>query len=86
MEGVKGQNEESDNRRDLSWFVRTLDSLREKGFRWEDFQEIFPFGFFGRREGEYAQLVNEPLDRLPNEKERALLVDLLEAQWCVYVE
>lgn len=86
MEGVKGQSKESNKLRNLSWFVRTLDFLREKSFRWEDFREIFPFGFLGIREGEYAQLVNEALDRLPNEKERALLLDLLDAQWCVYIE
>jgi len=38
--------------------------LKEKGFRWEGFREIFPFGFLAIREGEYVQLVNEALDSL----------------------
>jgi hypothetical protein len=63
-----------------------LHSLKEDGFRWEDFREIFPFGFLAIREGEYAQLVNEALDRLSSDKEQTLLLDLLDAQWCGYVE
>ena len=86
MESVDSPNEESSNSRDQFSFSRTLDSLKEDGFRWEDFREIFPFGFIDIREGEYVQLVNAVLDSLPNDKEQALLLDLLDAQWCVYVE
>lgn len=71
---------------DPLWFTRTLDCLRKDGFRWENFRDIFPFGFLGIREGQYVQIVNETLDLLVNDTERALLLDLLDAQWCVYIE
>ena len=86
MEGVDSPNEECSHSRDQLSFARTLDSLKEDGFRWEDFREIFPFGFLDIREGEYVQPVNSVLDSLPNDKEQALLLDLLDARWCVYVE
>lgn len=53
---------------------------------WECFREVFPFGYLDLREGEYHQLVNEALDILPDDKQRTLLLDLLDAQWCVFVE
>jgi hypothetical protein len=63
-----------------------LRSIGDKGFRWEDFREIFPFGFLGLREGEYERLVDAALESLPDDRERAVLLDLLDAQWCVYIE
>lgn len=86
MEGVDSPNEESSNPRDRFSFARKMDSLKEDGFRWEDFREIFLFGFLDIREGEYVQLVYAVLDSLPHDKEQALLLDLLNAHWCVYVE
>ncbi|MBR0801241.1 hypothetical protein JQ615_38405 [Bradyrhizobium jicamae] len=64
----------------------SLRKIGDKGFRWEDFPEIFPFGFLGRSEGQYAKLVDAALESLPNDTERAVLLDLLDAQWCVYIE
>lgn len=63
-----------------------LEKIRKDGFRWEYFQTIFPFGFLGIKEGEYANIVNASLDSLPNDRERAVLLDLLDAQWCTFVE
>ena len=63
-----------------------LRRIGDKGFRWEDFRETFPFGFLGLREGAYERLVNAALESLPDDRERAVLLDLLDAQWCVYIE
>jgi hypothetical protein len=65
---------------------KAMQKISENGFRWEEFREIFPFGFLGLREGEYAKLVDAALDSLPNDRERTVLLDLLDAQWCIYVE
>lgn len=67
-------------------FALSLEKIRKDGFHWEDFQTIFPFGFLGIKEGEYAIIVNACLDSLPNDRERAVLLDLLDAQWCTFVE
>lgn len=63
-----------------------LASILEHGFRWREFSRIFPFGFLGIREGEYLELVNAALDSMSCHEERQLLIDILDAQWCVYVE
>jgi hypothetical protein len=63
-----------------------LKKINHKGFCWEEFREIFPFGFLGLREGEYARLVEAALESLPTDRERIVLLDLLDAQWCAYVE
>jgi hypothetical protein len=67
-------------------FEETLKKIGEKGFRWEDFREIFPFGGAHLLEGQYQRLVEAALESLPNDRERILLLDLLDAQWCVYFE
>jgi hypothetical protein len=65
---------------------KALAQLKEFGFRWENFHEVFPFGYLDIREGEYYQLVMKVLDHLPSDDQRTLLLDLLDAQWCVFVE
>jgi hypothetical protein len=67
-------------------FRQTLASIAAKGFAWEQFPDVFPFGFLDIREGEYVQLVDQVLDSLPTDQERMSLLDLLDAQWCVYLE
>ena len=67
-------------------FERTLAAIREDGFDWEEFQDIFPFSFLDIGEGEYVQLVNAVLDQLPDDVERTVLLNLLDIQWNVYVE
>jgi hypothetical protein len=68
------------------FFEEAIKTVKDKGFHWKNFRDIFPFGFLGFSEGEYARLVNAALDSLPNDRERAVLLDLLDAQWCAYVE
>lgn len=63
-----------------------LGRLESDGFEWHRFQEIFPFGFLGIREGEYAKLVEAAALSLPSEKERVLLIDMLDMQWIAYLE
>jgi hypothetical protein len=61
-------------------------SLKSGRFEWHRFQEIFPFGFLGIREGEYAKLVEAAALSLPTKKERVLLIDMLDMQWIAYLE
>lgn len=48
-------------------------SIEARGFRWDEFQRVFPFGFLGIREGEYVALVRAVAKSLTTDKERALL-------------
>lgn len=67
-------------------FDRALRELEHQGLRWERFQALFPFGFLGIREGEYVQLVEAALRSISDAAEQSHFMDLLDMQWCTYLE
>lgn len=67
-------------------FERALRELEHQGLRWERFQALFPFGFLGLREGEYVQLVEAALRSISDAAEQSHFMDLLDMQWCAYLE
>lgn len=67
-------------------FERALRHIEQQGFRWDRFQALFPFGYLGIREGEYAQLVEAALRSIDDVSEQSLFMDLLDLQWCTYLE
>jgi hypothetical protein len=67
-------------------FPEIVQEIKTKGFSWASFQEIFPCGFLKITEGQYIQLLNAVLDALPDDRQRALLLDLVDTQWCVFIE
>lgn len=67
-------------------FERALRELEHQGLRWERFQALFPFGFLGIREGEYVQLVEAALRSISDAAEQSHFMDLLDMQWCTYLE
>lgn len=58
----------------------------EKGFRWERFREIFPFGATEYGEGRYQRLVSEALKQLPDNRQREMLMALLDIQAAAFLE
>jgi hypothetical protein len=56
------------------------------GFTWAAFRQFFPFGNLSPSEAEYERLVLEVLDQLETLEERNRLMDLLDTQWCVFLE
>lgn len=75
----------SDFERKLS-LPRALAAIGAQGFRWDRFQEYFPFGNLELREGEYLSLVEAALESFATKDDRQLLLDLLDIQWCVFIE
>lgn len=67
-------------------FDTALHSLETEGFRWDSIQKYFPFGDESLREGKYQRLVQAAIDSLESNEERQLLLDLLDAQACVFTE
>lgn len=67
-------------------FERALRELEHQGLRWERFQALFPFGFLRIREGEYVQLVEAALRSISDAAEQSHFMDLLDMQWCTYLE
>ena len=63
-----------------------LHSIHQDGFRWDRFRDYFPFGDVSLREGNYQRLVQAALAELHVEDERQLLLDLLDAQGCVFTK
>lgn len=63
-----------------------LRSLEQDGFRWERLQDYFPFGDVALREGNYQRLVQAALAAIKSPVEQQLLLDLLDAQACVFTE
>jgi hypothetical protein len=61
-------------------------TIESEGFDFTQLQALFPFGFLGIREGEYAELVEMALDSLSTPDDQTLLMDLLDVQWHVYCE
>lgn len=60
--------------------------LEENGFQWTHLREIFPFGAVELREGNYQRLLVKSVETCKTDEERALLLDLLDAQACVFLE
>lgn len=67
-------------------YESALHSIQTDGFRWNRIQDYFPFGDESLREGNYQRLLLAALDTLKSAEERQLLLDLLDAQACVYTE
>lgn len=67
-------------------YAVVLRRLETVGFRWPDFQAVFPFGFLGIREKEYLELVKIAAVSLQSRDERSLLFDMLDMQWVTYLE
>lgn len=60
--------------------------LAEQGFRWERFRETFSFGATEYGEGRYQRLVSEALKQLPNDRQREMLIALLDVQAAAFLE
>lgn len=60
--------------------------LADQGFRWDRFREIFPFGATEYGEGRYQRLVSEVLKQLPNDRQREMLMALLDVQAAAFLE
>ena len=67
-------------------YESALKSLEHDGFRWKRISHYFPFGDTALGEGNYQRLVKAALASLTNRDEKQLLLDLLDAQACVYTE
>lgn len=65
---------------------RAIRALKDNGFQWHQLRSYFPFGFLDQREGEYANLLHAALSALSSPREQELLLDLLDTQWCAFVE
>lgn len=67
-------------------YESALHSIESDGFRWERIQDYFPFGDESLCEGNYQRLTIAALGALKSADERQLLLDLLDAQACVFTE
>jgi hypothetical protein len=67
-------------------YESALHSIQSDGFLWERIQDYFPFGDESLREGNYQRLTTAALGALKSAEERQLLLDLLDAQACVFAE
>lgn len=71
----------------MSWsYDAAIQMLDRDGFDWRKFQEYFPFGELGLREGNYQRLVTKAVECLNTNEQRERLLDLLDAQACVFLE
>ncbi|MCP5148714.1 MAG: hypothetical protein H6986_11390 [Pseudomonadales bacterium] len=60
--------------------------LEQNGFQWTHLREIFPFGAVELREGNYQRLLVKSVETCKTDEDRALLLDLLDAQACIFLE
>lgn len=67
-------------------YESALKSLETDGFRWERIRDYFPFGDTALGEGNYQRLAEAALAAIKQPEERQLLLDLLDAQACVFTE
>ena len=65
---------------------RAIRALKDNGFQWHQLRSYFPFGFLNQREGEYVSLLRAALSALSSGREQELLLDLLDTQWCAFIE
>ncbi len=67
-------------------FAKAMQFLEENGFQWTHLREIFPFGAVELREGSYQRLLVKSVETCKTDEQRELLLDLLDAQACVFLE
>ena len=67
-------------------YEESMRSIDDDGFRWDRLRTYFPFGDVELREGDYQRLLEKALSRLAPAHQKQLLLDLLDAQTCVFVE
>jgi hypothetical protein len=67
-------------------FHEAIKFLEQNGFQWAHLREIFPFGAVELREGNYQRLLVKSIETCKSDEERALLLDILDAQACVFLE
>ena len=70
----------------LMQFSESMQYIEERGFRWERFGDIFPFDPRIHSEGEWQRLVTAAVKSIESAVDRELLLDLIDAQLCVYGE
>ena len=63
-----------------------IDRLDASGFTWDQFRELFPFGEIALGEANYGRLVDKCLSLLTDKQHQSRLLDLLDAQGCVFLE
>lgn len=62
------------------------EELATRGFSWDRFREIFPFGSTEYGEGRYQRLVTQVLEQLPDDRQRETLLSLLDVQAAAFLE
>ena len=67
-------------------FHDAMQFLEQNGFQWAHLRGIFPFGAVELREGNYQRLLVKSIETCKSDEERALLLDILDAQACVFLE
>ena len=67
-------------------YAASMHYIERRGFRWERFGDIFPFGPRIHSEGEWERLVTTAVKSIEEPAGRELLMDLIDAQLCVYGE
>jgi hypothetical protein len=60
--------------------------LESETFVWARFREYFPFGDVSLRERRYEDILSKVLDGFKTDRERTLLLDMLDIQTCVLLE
>jgi hypothetical protein len=60
--------------------------LETEAFVWARFREYFPLGDVSLRERRYEDVVTKVLDGFKTDRERELLLDMLDMQACVLLE
>ena len=67
-------------------YESTIKSIEAEGFSWDSLRDYFPFGDISLREGNYQRLLQACLGSLVEDSDRIKLLDLLDAQGCVFLE
>ena len=64
----------------------SIQSIQRDGFDWKLFRDYFPFGDIRLRESNYHSLVSVALEALSQQKQRNLLIALLDTQAAAFLE
>jgi hypothetical protein len=67
-------------------FSESMHYIEKRGFRWDRFGDIFPFGPRIHSEGQWEKLVTAAVKSIRIPVDQELLLDLIDAQLCVYGE
>ena len=67
-------------------YEESLAALDAVGFEWERLRDYFPFGDLSLREGNYQRLLDRVLSLVPDIRQQEVIVSLLDAQGCVFLE